>query len=141
MITKEHSEKRLCRVDEPESEKYEIDIDGDGTKETVCNYMTPGDGHREVYIFRQNGDKAEIGYVDWLKYGIKDLFYWGCNAVQCEYNDDSGKINIYYCSRESDQDGFSPLEVGFDWICFTDWDGENFPCIDMEKAYELYGEE
>jgi len=122
-------------------DNYVVDVNNDGINELICNCMAHMSGHREVIVFRWNGSSVEIGYVDWLKYGIDNLFYWGHNAVQTEYDSVSGKIRIDYCPREGNQEHSSTMEVGFDWISFEEWDEEDYPGIDIERAYELYGEQ
>ena len=122
---------------------YAKDLDNDGRIDTlICNCMSCADGHKEVYCYRFNGDSVDVGYVNWLEYGIDNLFYWGCNAVQTEYNDSKGKITIYYCDKDGDPEKSSEFDVGFDWIEYSEWDGsEDLPLIDIEDAYDLYGDE
>ena len=121
-----------------ENDDYIIDIDGDGINELVCNCMWGGDGHEEAYVYKNEGDKTLVGFVNWLKFDIPGLYYWGVNAVQTHYDNESGKVLVkYYDAKE---DVFRDVPVGFDQLEFIQWEeGDDLPFIDMDEAFEIYG--
>ena len=121
-----------------ENDDYAIDIDGDGINELVCNCMWGGDGHEETYVYKYEGDKTLVGFINWLKLDMPGLNYWGVNAVQTHYDSESGKILVkYYDAKE---DAFRDIPVGFDQLEFTQWaEGDELPFIDMDEAFERFG--
>jgi len=118
---------------------YQIDIDGDGEKELLCSCTTGGDGHSELYVFKRDGDITKIGYVNWLKKGIDNLYFWGVNAVVTEYDSIQNDILVKYCSKEN-EDTYATLHLSFDVIDYIEWNGQDFPIVLQEEAYERYGE-
>ncbi len=106
----------------PEPEAYSVDIDGDGTKELICNCLF-GTGAQRVYIYRNHGGVIEKG---WLSYdrGNKALFPdmndWGANAVNERYNPEKGVFEIEYSIKES-----------------MDMKTTTLP-LDFEKEYEVF---
>ena len=120
-----------------ENDDYVLDIDGDGKTELVCNCVAGGDCHKEVYIFDKDTDGIKIGYVNWLKLGIDDIDYWGCNAVCTYYDASANKIVIKYCSSQTEEMCETAC-IKSSVIDYEAWDGETFPFINQEEAYALY---
>ena len=121
-----------------ENDDYVIDIDGDGKEELICNCMWGGDSHEEAYVYKYEGDKTLVGFINWLKLDMPGLNYWGVNAVQTHYDSESGKILVKYYDAKGD--AFRDIPVGFDQLEFTQWaEGDELPFIDMDEAFERFG--
>jgi len=122
-----------------EQEDYYLDIDNDGITETLSNITCGGDGHSELYVYKTVEGQEKVGYVDWLQLDLP-VWYWGCNAVQTRYNPEQNKIEISYCPNQEDAKHHKTTYANFDIIKYVEYDGNYLPGIDIEEAYERYGE-
>lgn len=122
-----------------EETEFFVDIDGDSKEERLCQITNGGDGHTELYVHKFTDTGEKIGFVNWLKLDIEDLYYWGCNAVYTGYDKASGEIKISYCPRDENAEHHKEIYSDFSIIEYCDWDGETLPGIDQEEAFERYG--
>ncbi len=97
-----HITRTYFRGDTPVGESWgftiddcEVDVDGDGVPELLCNCVYGGDGLRELNVYRQEGETVMRGTVSRAVLP-EDFFDWGMNAMQTWYDPESGKIGVLY---------------------------------------------
>ncbi len=108
----------------PEPEAYSVDIDGDGTKELICNCLY-GTGAQRVFVYRNQKGVIEQG---WLAYdrGNTQLFPnmndWGANAVNERYNPEKGVFEIEYSVKDEMEMAVTvlPLQTDIQYEVFVE---------------------
>lgn len=94
---------------EKEREDIIKDLDGDGYSELICNCVSGGDGHEEVYIFMRdlsnssNTPSVLVGYIDYKKLDLPDFYNWGINAFITKYEPDEHRFVITYSKGNSEK--------------------------------------
>ena len=88
----------------PEPEIYSKDIDGDGTKELICNCVY-GTGAGRVFIYRNNYGVIEVGrlvYDTWDASMFPNIVNHGSSYVQEKYIPENETIEISYVTETGD---------------------------------------
>ena len=117
----------------------QLDIDGDGNRELLCNCVYGADSHYELYVYKIIDGVLMRGYVNWMDLKLPGLFFWGCNAVQTYFDMLEGKIAVVY--YDQDRDEYQRIYCDSDIIRYEAYGfDKEFPGVDIGKAYEKYGE-
>ncbi len=94
---------------EKEREDTIKDLNGDGYTELICNCVSGGDGHPEVYIFMRdlsnssNTPSVLVGYIDKEKLILQDYFNWGINSFLTTYEPNQNRFAITYSKGNSEK--------------------------------------
>lgn len=94
---------------EKEREDTIKDLNGDGYTELICNCVSGGDGHQEVYIFMKdlssstNGPSVMRCNIDYEKMNLKDFFNWGINAFSTRYEPSNRRFAITYSKGNAEK--------------------------------------
>ena len=73
---------------------YELDVDGDGFNELICNLMWLADGGEDVYIYHFDGEKVVcIAGTDLLDQPFDNH---GLGAISATYHPDINKVRVKY---------------------------------------------
>ena len=97
-------------------EDYVLDIDGDGVTELVCNTVTGGSTHPEVYIYRRTANGVERGEIDREKTNIPDFDDWGANASSSRYDAQTERFLLSYSVKDSKN--YKEIAVSLDAFTF-----------------------
>ncbi len=97
-------------------EDYVLDIDGDGVTELVCNTVTGGSTHLEVYIYRRTANGVERGEIDREKTNIPDFDDWGTNASSSRYDAQTERFLLSYSVKDSKN--YKEIAVSLDAFTF-----------------------
>lgn len=73
---------------------YEVDIDGDGVKELICNVTWMADGAQGVLIYHYDGDNVLSGHGSDLLDEPADIH--GVGSIFSQYNPSENKVYINY---------------------------------------------
>lgn len=93
----------------PDKDVYQVDADGDGIDEFICNVMYM-DGAEETIIYHFDGEKVLTGFGrDLLKEEYDD---YGLGSIGTEYLPEKNKILIRYWKDE--REGFEEKEYDID---------------------------
>ncbi len=90
---------------------WELDLDGDGRKELICNYVTGGDGHPGVAVYQRREDGVYEGRLSTENLPGHDN--WGINSSTERYDPDTGRFVITYDAGEDGEReaSFTPAEA------------------------------
>ena len=83
-------------------EFWELDLDGDGQKELICNYVTGGDGHPGVAVYQRREDGVYEGRLN-----TRDLpghTDWGVNSTEERYDPDRERFVITYDTADGQRE-------------------------------------
>lgn len=93
-----------------DGDTYQVDVDGDGIDELICNVQWMADGARDVFIYHYDGEKIWRGYgSDFLD---EDLVSTGLGSVMTEYLPLEDKMHIQYWQEEIQ--GFAEKDYDID---------------------------
>lgn len=103
-----------------DGEDFEIDLDGDGIRELICNVTWIADGAKDVYIYHFDGEKVLRGHGSDLLDQPADIH--GVGAVSAQYLPEENEVHIDYWQdsiqgfREEDYDiELKKLKLYDDW--------------------------
>ena len=83
-------------------EAWELDLDGDGRKELVCNYVTGGDGHPGVTVYQRREDGVYEGRLDTRE--LPGHVDWGINSTEERYDWARQRFVITYDAGDSQRE-------------------------------------
>lgn len=105
-----------------DGDTYQVDVDGDGIDELICNVQSMADGVRNVLIYHYDGEKIWQGYgSDLLDEDFVSM--GGVGSVMAEYLPLENKIHIWYWQEELP--GYAEKDYDID--------------IDKIKLWEFHG--
>ena len=94
---------------------YQVDVDGDGIGELICNVQWMADGALDVYIYHFDGEKVVRGYgSDLLQEEFINNF--GVGSMGAEYKPELNKVNIWYWVDAKEGFEERDYEIEFDKI-------------------------
>ena len=97
-----------------------VDLDGDGTKELVCNCMYGGDCVQKVHVYRMEDGKVLEGCLDSLDIPAEWIQYAG--ALWSEYDPERNVFILHYPSGpEKDAETVTRETAGLDGLTFTEY--------------------
>lgn len=105
-----------------DGDTYQVDVDGDGIDELICNVQWMADGVQEVLIYHYDGEKIWQGYgsdlldEDYVSMG-------GVGSVMTKYLPLENKIHIQY--RQEELPGYAEKDYEID--------------LDKIKLWEFHG--
>lgn len=73
---------------------YEVDVDGDGVDELICNVMWMGDGAMDALIYHFDGEKVLRGRGSDLL--DEPIDFYGVGSIMTEYLWPENKVHITY---------------------------------------------
>lgn len=103
-------------------EAYEVDLDGDGERELICNYVTGGDGHPGVHVYQRRANGVYEGYLSTRDLPGHDD--WGINSTWERYDPETGRFVIGYDAGDGGEKEavFTPAEAlkRMEWTLFAE---------------------
>lgn len=91
------------RFDDNMPEAYNIDLDGDGTDELVCNCVS-GDGWQTVTVYRNNNGSIEAGCIRREFYDDLGAMNFGPGSFAERYDPERGFVITYYTESPDEAD-------------------------------------
>ena len=130
---------------EKEREDTIKDINGDGYTELICNCVSGGDGHPEVYIFMKdlssssNGPSVMRCNIDYEKLNLQDFFNWGINAFSTKYEPNNNRFAITYSKGNEDKSEDVTIYINdneiMDKLTFRKHISSNINALTFTSAY------
>jgi len=99
------------------------DLDGDGVTELICNCVSGGDGHRDVYVFRRKDGRVERGFIDLEQMELPGWNDWGVNSYATYYDADADT----FCVSYDTEDGQKEVTTGLAAFAFEPFPQETTP--------------
>lgn len=130
---------------EKEREDTIKDLNGDGYTELICNCVSGGDGHAEVYIFMKdlssssNGPNVMRCNIDYEKLNLQDFFNWGINAFSTKYELNNNRFAITYSKGNEDKSEDVTIYINdneiIDKLTFRKHISSNINALTFTSAY------
>lgn len=87
--------------------EWQVDLDGDGKEELVCNVTYGGDGAHRAYVYQRREDGIYRGEPSTRN--LPDFADWGVNSSWSEYDPVENVFRLHYCV--DGEDDYAVLET------------------------------
>lgn len=97
-----------------DGDTYQVDVDGDGIDELICNVQWMADGAEDVLIYHYDGEKIRQGRGSDLL--DEDFVSTGIGSVRTKYLPFENKMHIWYWQEEIQDYAEKDYEIDLDKI-------------------------
>lgn len=109
-IKTDDGERQIAESFNFEPDDQQVDLDGDGLTELVCNCVYGGDGANRVFVYRRVGDAIERGRVDPTLLSLPDWYNWGVNSTGEHYDSERKVFEIEYCCMNKESNTYAQVQ-------------------------------